>query len=145
MIFIDIETVPETNDYSTYNKAPQREEKYSNDKGDLSFEEWYKKRSSLYAEFAKIVCISIGRETESGFKTSSLFGDNEKELLTKFNSVINADEVFVGHNIKSFDIPFLWKRSIMNGITPTKAISATGKKPRELVHVDTMELWKQTM
>lgn len=132
----------------------------------------YRAKAALYPEFAKIVCISVGifKITKSqqpfsnfltfsffdSFGSSVLFPDPEKEhsvdisnenyLLSKFFEFIKKREpvMLCGHNIKSFDIPFITKRAIIHGLTPPSALDNAGKKPWELTHlVDSMEVWSQ--
>jgi uncharacterized protein YprB with RNaseH-like and TPR domain len=48
---------------------------------------------------------------------------------------------FCGHNAKEFDIPFLARRMINQIALPDK-LNLFGKKPWEIPHLDTLELWK---
>jgi hypothetical protein len=47
-----------------------------------------------------------------------------------------------GHNAKEFDIPFLARRMIINQIALPDKLNLFGKKPWEIPHLDTLELWK---
>jgi uncharacterized protein YprB with RNaseH-like and TPR domain len=47
-----------------------------------------------------------------------------------------------GHNAKEFDIPYLSRRMMINGIKLPAMLDLAGKKPWEVPHLDTMELWK---
>lgn len=153
-LYIDIETAPETADYSTYRKSAVWESRYCKDKPeDITPADWYYERSWLFAEFSKIVCISLWYvDTLWEWKVWSLFGHDEAKLLTQFNASITKiqserpkDTIqFVGHNIISYDLPFIWKRCIINWLSPHKSIDATGKKPRDVTAIDTMNIWKQT-
>jgi DNA polymerase elongation subunit (family B) len=49
---------------------------------------------------------------------------------------------FCGHNIKEFDLPFLCRRMIINGLSLAPALQLNNKKPWEITHIDTLELWK---
>ena len=46
----------------------------------------------------------------------------EKDLLLKFwkyfTTIVKKEGTIIGHNLKSFDMPFLWKRSTLYGIRP---------------------------
>ena len=56
-------------------------------------EEGYLKRAGVYAEFAKIICISIGyfkfdkQSKTQTFRIKSFYGDDEKELLEESSEV----------------------------------------------------------
>lgn len=113
--------------------------------------ELYKKESALYAEFAKIICISIGTIKNGIFYTKTFRGE-EKDLIKNFYSTCNTLEVnskskvyYCGHFIKGFDLPFIVKRGIINGMKPIPALDMSGKKPWELDNVlCTKELWQGT-
>lgn len=144
LLFIDIETVAETNNYDTYLKKKIRAERYCNDIGDLTEEQAYYKKAWLHAEFGKIICISFGTKTmENEIKTSSFVGD-EKVILEKFFELLSRmpEYEIAGHNIKSFDLPFIFRRSIINGIKPHAKVSFYGLKPWEVQATDTIEIWK---
>ena len=78
----------------------------------------------------------------------SLTGNDEKVLLNEFCRTIDKfadrykDYRFCGHNIKEFDIPFLCRRMIINGVAMPKSMQYQGKKPWEINHLDTMEMWR---
>jgi DNA polymerase elongation subunit (family B) len=69
-------------------------------------------------------------------------------LLNNFISVVERfeksqkDLKFCGHNIKEFDLPFLCRRMVINEITLPKSLQIQNKKPWEITHQDTLELWK---
>ena len=46
-----------------------------------------------------------------------------------------------GHNVKSFDVPYLGKRMIYNKITPPPSLMVSNKKPWEINILDTTELF----
>ncbi|MEN8927260.1 MAG: 3'-5' exonuclease [Flavobacteriales bacterium] len=153
IIFLDIETVPL--EYN-FKDLPQKtidlwdkKTKYIQKYQEIDAEEAYRK-SGIYAEFAKIICISAGYITKEGKKTKlrvkSFYGDDEKEILTSFNSLLNKtlkeNYVLCAHNGKEFDFPFLGRRTLINGLKLPSQIDIAGKKPWEIPHLDTMELWK---
>ena len=81
-------------------------------------------------------------------RLKSLVNDNEKILLEEFADVIKKfahhyKEIrFCGHNIKEFDIPFLCRRMIINNVPLPACMQIAGKKPWEIAHLDTMDLWR---
>ena len=154
ILFLDIETVSE---YLTYNEMPERlhdlwakKTKYIQEKENITPENLYN-RAGIYSEFGKIVCISVGFIVEKGktkhFRLKSFYGDNEKELLKDFNTLLtksfNSEEHYLcGHNAKEFDFPYIARRSLINGLKLPPQLNIAGKKPWEIKHLDTMELWK---
>ena len=152
ILFLDIETVPETEDFksldSELQELWQQKTQYQR-KDDYSAEEFYD-RAGIWAEFGKIVCISVGyfanKSDIRNFRVTSFFGE-EATILKDFNNLLNnhfnqAQHLLCGHNIKEFDIPFLARRMIINNITIPNKLNLFGKKPWEIPHLDTLELWK---
>lgn len=148
LLFIDIETVPIVEDVF---QLPDRlgdiwATKY-NDVDSLS--ESFNDKAGLMAEFSKIVCVGIGYfftepdQKEQKFKVMSITGD-EVEILTRLEGIMDKLKGYhlCGHNIKSFDVPFLCKRYVINGKGLPAMINNSGKKPWEVFDVDTQELWK---
>jgi len=153
IIFLDIETVPFAPDYSGIDERMQglwekksayfREE--NNDPGSV----W--QRAGIYAEFGKIVCISVGHMVpeESGFhcRTKSYAGDDETTILKDFSAMITnfsrgREVQLCAHNGKEFDFPFIARRMLINGLALPSILDLAGKKPWEVNLLDTMELWK---
>jgi len=152
ILFLDIETVPETENYNGLDSEMQvlyeQKTQYQR-KGDFTAEEFYD-HAGIWAEFGKIVCISVGFFVIKGdirnFRVTSFFGD-EPKLLKDFNNLLNnhfngPQHVLCGHNAKEFDIPFLARRMIINQIPIPDKLNLFGKKPWEIPHLDTLELWK---
>lgn len=108
-------------------------------------------KASIYAEFGKIVCISCGCLQGAGENRKlvlrSYSGDDEKKLLKEFAEMLakwggSADKYLCAHNGKEFDYPYLCRRMVINGISIPEALSISGRKPWEVRHLDTMEMWK---
>ncbi len=155
LMFIDIETVPM---YEHYHELPrslqQAWDKKSVliDKEELDTSVSFARRAGIYAEFGKIICIALGyeKETPDGlqFYVETLKGDDEKRLLNDFVErcalfFTHAQCLFCGHNIREFDIPFLCRRMLIQGI-PLPAIvrDLSSKKPWENPMIDTLQSWK---
>ncbi|MGB3546715.1 MAG: ribonuclease H-like domain-containing protein, partial [Saprospiraceae bacterium] len=75
--------------------------------------------------------------------------DDERELLEGFSAMLQqyykdpAKCYLCGHNIKEFDIPYVCRRMVVNGLSFPEVLQITGKKPWETKHLlDTLELWK---
>ncbi|MBE2274654.1 MAG: ribonuclease H-like domain-containing protein [Flavobacteriales bacterium] len=116
-------------------------------KDDFTAEEFYKERGGIMAEFGKIICISVGILDKSDkIMIKSFAGDDEKKLLEEFGEIFNRpklrDVILCAHNGKEFDFPWIARRFLINGMQPPKPFQLFGKKPWEIPHLDTMELWK---
>lgn len=154
ILFLDIETVPEVYDFSSLDEktAQLYEQKVSYFLKDGATVEDVYQRAGIYAEFGKIVCISCGlvrdhAVTGKSIRMKSFAGDDERELLLDFNKLLNdldnrGDFMLCGHNAKEFDFPFIARRMLIHGIQLPKALDIAGKKPWEISHLDTMDLWK---
>ncbi|WP_372795084.1 3'-5' exonuclease [Lutibacter sp.] len=153
ILFLDIETVPEVENFSDLPEYKQelfaQKTQYQR-KEDFSPEEFYN-RAGIWAEFGKIVCISVGYFTnfdskDRTFRVTSFFGD-EAKLLEDFKRLLNTHfnkipHVLCGHNGKEFDFPYIARRMIIHQIELPEKLNLFGKKPWEIPHIDTMELWK---
>lgn len=153
IMFLDIETVPQHAAFSEL--APELQQFWEKKsayfrKEEQTPEEVYE-RAGIYAEFGKIICISAGlifkRGHERFFKVKSFYGDDEEALLKEFGQVITGfcndqKNQLCGHNIKEFDVPFIARRMIINGIPLPPVLDVAGKKPWEVKFLDTLDLWK---
>lgn len=147
ILFIDIETAPIVYKYNDLNDATKKlwDTKFRYQQTD-SAETLYLK-SGIYAEFAKVVCISVGFFHYKSFRVKSFIAKDEKQLLKDFSKLLNEhynrkEHLLCAHNGKEFDFPFLCRRILINGLKLPKILSIAGKKPWEVNHIDTMELWK---
>ena len=152
ILFLDIETVPQHEHFSDLD--PELQQLYADKteyqrKDEFTAEAFYD-RAGIWAEFGKIVCISVGyfHNTEQGrsFRTTSFHGDEEQQLLA-FKKLLTEhynkpQHVLCAHNGKEFDFPFIARRMIINGIKLPFKLDLFGKKPWEVPHLDTLELWK---
>lgn len=111
----------------------------------------YEQRAGIYAEFGKVVCIGLGRlvyeDDELILNQKSIQSDDEVALLTAFVKIVQQRSqlgkvVFVGHNIKEFDLPYICRRLLIHQLPIPEALQLAGKKPWEIPHQDTLELWK---
>lgn len=152
ILFLDIETVPEQENFDLLDNEMKTlwelKTQYQR-KEEISGEQFYD-RAGIWAEFGKIVCISVGYFINKGdirnFRVTSFFGD-EKKILKDFSNLLDnhfnqPQHVLCGHNAKEFDIPFIARRMIINDISIPNKLNLFGKKPWEIPHLDTLELWK---
>lgn len=150
ILFLDIETVPA---FEKYEQLPERFRKLwdrkceylrkeEGDTPDVLF-----KRAGIYAEFGKIICISTGFFSGDEFRIKSFYGDDEATLLNDFAELLNnyfnkPEHLLCAHNGKEFDFPYIARRMLINGIMLPPILNMAGKKPWEVAHLDTLELWK---
>jgi len=161
IMFLDIETVPQTANFSELRDElchlwedkfalihKRMPEKYNEN---TTTAEAFNNSAGIYSEFGKIVCISVGfihlQGEEMHFRTKSFSGHDEKQILTDFSNLIakfctTKEHTLCGHNIKEFDIPYICRRMLINGLNLPKIFNIAGKKPWEMNFLDTLELWK---
>ena len=152
ILFLDIETVPETPHFSDLDTTKQQlwEAKSQYQRGDDYTPEEFYERAGIWAEFGKIICISVGYFKFQGdartFRVTSFHGD-EVEILKDFKNLLithfsQAKHLLCAHNGKEFDFPYIARRMIIHGIELPYKLNLFGKKPWEVPHLDTLELWK---
>ena len=149
ILFLDIETVPLASNWQELSETDQilwdKKTRFQR-KEEITGEEFYS-RAGIMAEFGKIICISVGMtEKNETLKIKSFNGDDEKQLLIEFGEIFNSprlhDVILCAHNGKEFDFPWIARRFLINGMMPPLPFQLFGKKPWEIPHIDTMELWK---
>lgn len=108
-------------------------------------EELWRREAGFFPEFIKVIVISFGYyNANQEFKVDSCYGHDEKELLTKAAEVLNkvgGTYALCGHSIKRFDMPYLAKRMVINGIHIPHLLNVGDQKPWERTAVDIAELW----
>jgi DNA polymerase elongation subunit (family B) len=153
LLVLDIETVSQ---YGNFNELDEEwQELWSRKVGALNNPEINASliydRAAIYAEFGKIVCIGLGiffnDNGETNLKVKAISGHDEKALLLEFAELLNTKfnqhkHRLVAHNGKEFDFPYLCRRMLINGINIPEILNVSGKKPWDVSHIDTMELWK---
>jgi len=154
ILFLDIETVSAVEKFELLSNTMQElwslkaSQRYANE--DKSPAELYR-HAGIYAEFGKIVCISCGFFTKSDhdstFRIKSFSGDDEEKILKDFaelldNEFSSADHRLCAHNGKEFDFPYMARRMLICGVRLPNILDTPGKKPWEVNHIDTLELWK---
>jgi len=154
ILFLDIETVPVKENFEDLDTTFQTlwaEKTTWQRKDEFTPSEFYKMKAGVMAEFAKIICISVGylftEKGENHFRIKSFYGDNEKLIISEFNDLLNSEfnknqHQLCAHNGKEFDFPFIARRTLINGLKLPKLLDIAAKKPWEVSHLDTMELWR---
>ena len=150
VLFLDIETVPAFGNWEEVSPEEQKlwDKKTKGQRGDEIFVgEFYEERAGVMAEFGKIICISVGMLEKGNYlRIKSFLGDDEARLLEDFGKIFNSsrlsNSILCAHNGKEFDFPWIARRMLINGFRPPVPFQMFGKKPWEIPHLDTMELWK---
>lgn len=153
ILFLDIETVSEYKNWSdipdVLKKLFEDKTKYKR-KEEFSAEEYYHK-AGIWAEFGKIICISVAyfvdRNNKKELRVTSFANEEEKILLSDFKNLLNEHfnkeyHLLCAHNGKEFDFPYISRRMIINQMELPSQLNLFGKKPWEIQHLDTLDLWK---
>lgn len=151
VLFLDIETVPQYQSFEMLDKRfkylwEKKAEILMRNKPDTTPDSLYSS-AGIYAEFGKIVCVSCGFMNGKEFRLKSFYGDDEKILLQELADMLNKHydtsyHLLCAHNGKEFDFPYISRRMLINGLELPNILNLAGKKPWEVKHLDTMELWK---
>jgi hypothetical protein len=154
-LFLDIETVPEQRNFDALSPLMQELwiERFTKTAPDSSeAADGYRTQAGIFAEFGKIICISAGYfhgpPAKQKLRIKSFYDDDESILLGNFLETIIEFSAkiprlsFCGHNIREFDIPYICRRTIVRQLKLPAALDFHGKKPWELMLLDTMQLWR---
>lgn len=155
ILFLDIETVPQ---HEGHDNLPDEwktlwdlKASYIIRNRDTETAQSIYSRAGIYAEFGKIICISCGvvhgTGEEKKFIIKSFSGHDEKLLLHQFCEMLNkwsndGNKYLCAHNGKEFDFPYLCRRLIVNHLPIPEILTLHGKKPWQIPHLDTLDLWK---
>ncbi len=155
-LIVDIETASISESYNDLDerlkKQWDRKAAFLKNEDQLPTDELFFERAGIYAEFGKVICIAAGlfiktKSGEMGLRIKAYTGKNEKDILAGFKDLINnkldsEKLILCAHNGKDFDFPYLCRRYLVNEIEIPAALQISGKKPWEINHIDTMEMWK---
>ncbi len=158
ILFLDLETIAA---YRSHSELPGRMNALWGKKAALlrrregnealTDAELYDSQAGIYSEFGRIACIAFGgvfftENDEPALKVMSFSQADEREQLNHFRQIIEKypqDQLILcAHNGKEFDFPYLCRRMLIQGIELPRALQLAGKRPWEVLHQDTMELWK---
>lgn len=157
LLFIDIETVCDKQSFAELSEGMQHEWKHKagykwREEAEADVEGLYYGKAAILAEFGRIVCISIGwiqdEKEPLQLHLKSFSGEDEKALLDSFCHAVGAfadkrgEPTLVGHNIREFDIPYIARRMIIHGMSLPNCLKMQDKKPWEIPHQDTLQLWR---
>ena len=153
ILFLDIETVPQEKNWK--NVSNEMQELYEaktqyQRKEEFTAEDFYHK-AGIWAEFGKIICISVGyfieRKGKKQLRVTSFSSEKERDILINFKGLLDShfnkkNHVLCAHNGKEFDFPYIARRMVINQVELPEKLNLFGKKPWEVAHLDTLELWK---
>jgi DNA polymerase elongation subunit (family B) len=162
ILFVDIETVSQ---YAAYDDMPKEKKdlwisqckqsyldrNWIDPNGPLTttdIETLYRNRAAIHAEFGKIICAGVGflsfaDDGEPTLRVKTITeGAGEGVLLTAFATIAEKFPVFCAHNGKKFDFPYLARRMLINGMKVLPSLDTRDKKPWEIEHIDTQEMWR---
>jgi len=153
ILFLDVETI---SGHDKFDKLEERAQKqwlrkasFLKREDGITDEDLYFERAGIYAEFGKVIVISLGYFHQSDdqltFRIKTLSGKDEYALLKEFKELLHKmddDIKLCAHNGREFDFPYLSRRMLINGLALPVALDLSGKKPWEVNHLDTMDMWK---
>jgi DNA polymerase elongation subunit (family B) len=155
ILFLDIETVACTDNFTALDERLKvqwsRKASFLKREEGVTDEQLFHQRAGIYAEFGKIICVAVGKFTETetselSLKTKAYFGHDERTVLTEFKSMLErldpANTKLCAHNGKEFDFPYLSRRMLVNSLPLPALLNLSGRKPWENPHLDTLEMWK---
>ncbi len=153
ILFLDIETVSQFENYEglsdPFKKLWDKKAQFLIKEDETSADAYSK--AAIYAEFGKIVCISVGflsfKNNISELRVKSFYGEDEYKILTDFFKLLNNhydrdDHYLCAHNGKEFDFPYISRRAIIHNLPLPTILQLHQKKPWEVKHLDTLQLWK---
>lgn len=150
ILFLDIETVPQQESFDQLDAENQvlyeKKTAYQRKSEEIEAADFYD-RAGIWAEFGKIICISVGFFTpDDQFRIRSFYGE-EPAILTGFKKLLDdyfnkPEHLLCAHNGKEFDFPYIARRMVIHGMPLPEKLQLFGKKPWEVPHLDTLELWK---
>ena len=154
LLVIDVETASVVSEYEKLDDRfkPLWDRKAKKFDPDSDVSEVFAEKAALLAEFGRIISIGVGYfhlndNEETCLRVKVFAGKDEKEILNEFKQLVEEkfDQkklTFVAHNGKEFDYPFLCRRMLVHGISLPVVLDFYNKKPWEIPHEDTMQMWR---
>ncbi len=155
VLFLDIETAPLAPEYNGLDEKWKQlwERKMQYQINDDEPAEVLYNRAGIYAEFGRIICISVGyvfqKQGEFYFRVKSFYEEDEKKLIQNFFHALEAfsrkgKRRLCAHNGQEFDFPYIARRALVNNVPLPKILDIAGAKPWEVRDqlIDTLQLWK---
>lgn len=113
-LYLDIETLPATPAFEPvvrelYEKIPDRSTTFDD----------YLRRTALSGNFGSILCIGYAIDDAP----AEIFSGSEADQLGSFWEIAQSVDLFIGHNLLEFDLPFIVKRSMVHRLRPSLHLS----------------------
>ena len=156
ILFLDIETVPEKEFWEELTEETkglfEKKTAYQR-KDDITAKDYYE-RAGIWAEFGKIICISVAyidqHTSNRNLRVTSFYGNNERQILRDFKALLEnhfsqSKHLLCAHNGKEFDFPYIARRMIIHQIELPSKLNLFGKKTvgsTSSRHDGTMEIWR---
>jgi len=128
-LILDIETIPADDSKKDLIEALAKKNK----------EDAFK-NSGLDGNFGRIFCIAYIKEPPESNKAKIIKG-KEEEILKEFWKIARDVDVFIGHNVMDFDLKFIYKRSIIHNVMPSRQLNFA--RYRSMPIYDTMREWEK--
>ena len=139
-LFLDIETLPAPGDKMELLKTFWEDSRKKNGgkiiPGLNDFDTFFR-NTSFQGEFGRILCIGYAIDDKP---TECISGD-EKEMLRKFWGLAKDANLFIGHNVMDFDLKFIYKRSVILNVRPSRELSFARYRSNPIF--DTMHEWEK--
>ena len=156
-IYIDIETIPSQKPEARDEIAkaisvpgniskPETIAKWHAEKKPLAIEDAWRK-TSFNGDRGEVVCIAWAYNDETPESVQRDVNGSEAELLGAFFSNIAKNmksmhrlPTFIGHNVRDFDLRFLWHRAVILGVKPEVSLPHNVRPGDDRIY-DTMTEW----
>lgn len=106
----------------------------------------YENNVALFPEFGRIACLSYGIWNDGEMQIKTIADQDEVVMLKKIGNLFykadSAGLIPTGWNIKNFDVSWIVRRLLINGIQVPNCLSSYEKKPWEMNIFDMKDLWK---
>lgn len=139
-LFLDIETLPAPGEKMELLKSFWEDSRKKNGgkiiPGLNDFDTFFR-NTSFQGEFGRILCIGYAVDDQP---TDCISGD-EKEMLRKFWGLAKDANLFIGHNVMDFDLKFIYKRSVIQNVRPSRELSFARYRNNPIF--DTMHEWEK--
>jgi predicted PolB exonuclease-like 3'-5' exonuclease len=154
LFHFDIETAGQYKDFTEFEKNDERgsnlfKGKYQKMGWDEKYEnihDAYLDNAGIVPTYGRIVCISFGYLDNGQERISSFYGDDEKDIVEKFNNLLKKIEKkdfnLSGFRVAYFDVPWIMHKLAKYGIKPADIITTYNKKPWEMRITDMSDDWK---
>jgi DNA polymerase elongation subunit (family B) len=138
-LFFDIETLPVGGEQIALIKKFWEEAKAQSKKRgrEASNFDDYMRSTSFQGEFGRIFCIAYAKDSDP----VESFSCDEKKMLEDFWAVAKEANLFIGHNVMDFDFRFIYKRSVILGVRPSRELSFARYRSDPIF--DTMREWEK--